>query len=95
MAKLVKPLDAEEATLDIEAALIKYLGKGKARTLRVEKFGGYPGKQSRRIAFNIVLRREGTDELQKHPIVLRVSSRDARQLSKLLGQMADEADGIA
>ena len=94
MAKQVRPVDTKEATLDIDGDIAKYFGKGTARTMRVEKFGGYPGKQSRRISFNIVLGREGAEELEKHPIVLRVSSRDARQLAKLFAQMADEADGI-
>jgi hypothetical protein len=94
MGKQVKPLDAKEASLDIDADIAKYFGRGTARTMQVEKFGGYPGKQSRRISFNIALRREGAEELEKHPIVLRVSSRDARQLAKLFAQMADEADGI-
>ena len=95
MAKVVKPLDHEEATLDIEESLAKFLGKGSARTFQIEKFGGYPGKRSRRIAFGIVLHRSGAKALPQHPVVLRVSSRDARQLAKLFAQMADEADGIA
>jgi hypothetical protein len=95
MANNVKPLDPKEATLDIDTEVVKHLGKGPARTLEVEKFGAFPGKQSRRIAFNIVLRRSGREELQKHPVVLRVSSRDARQLARLFAQAADAADGIA
>jgi hypothetical protein len=95
MSKVVKPLDHEEATLDIEESVAEFLGKGAARTFQIEKFGGYPGKQSRRIAFDIVLHRSGAKALPKHPVVLRVSSRDARQLAKLFAQMADEADGIA
>jgi hypothetical protein len=92
MGKYLKPLDSKEATLDVDAEILKQLGKGPVRTLQIDRFGGFPGKNSQRIAFNIVL--QGSEELEKHPVVLRVSSRDARQLGKMFKQMADLAEGI-
>ena len=94
MAKEVKPLDADEATLQIDPEIAGYFAKGAARAHGVEKFGFHPGRQSRRVSFVIQLRRDGSKELQKHPIALRLSSRDARQISKQLKQAADAADGI-
>jgi hypothetical protein len=94
LGKYLKPLDAKEATLDVDSEVLKQTGKSGARTLQIEKFGGFPGKNSRRIAFNIVLQGGDAEEMQKHPVVLRISARDARQLSKLFKQMADAADGI-
>jgi len=94
MAKQVKPLDPAEATLEIDPEIMGFFGKGAERARQVEKFGCHPGKQSRRISFVIFLRRDGAAELQKHPVALRLSSRDARQLAKILGQAADDADGI-
>jgi hypothetical protein len=81
--------------VEIDPEIVGYFTKGAGRSREIEKFGGYPGKQSRRISFVIFLRRNGSRELHKHPIALRLSSRDARQLAKLFAQMADEADGIA
>ena len=94
MALQIKPLDPEAATLDVEAEIAKFFGKGHARTHKIEKLSGHPGKQSHRVAFAIHLRRDGAKDLQKFPIVLRVSSRDARRLGRMLTQMADEAEGI-
>ncbi len=94
MGKYLAPLDAKEATLDVDPEVLKEAGKGAARKLQIEKFGGFPGKNSRRIAFNVVLQGADADSMKKHPVVLRVSARDARQLSKLFKQMADLADGL-
>ena len=94
LGKYIKPLDAKEATLDVDSGVLKQTGKGAARSLQIEKFGGFPGKNSRRIAFNIVLQGGEAEEMAKHPVVLRISSRDARQLGKMFKQMADLADGI-
>jgi hypothetical protein len=95
MAKQVKPLDPAEATLEIDPEVAAHLGKGAARARTIEKFSGHPGKRSRRISFVIHLSRDGSRALQKHPVALRLSSRDARQLAKLFTLMADESDGIA
>jgi hypothetical protein len=92
MGKYVKPLDPKEATLDVDSEVQKQLGKGSMKSVRIAKFGGFPGKNSQRIAFNLVL--EGADDLEKHPVVLRISSRDARQLGRLFAKMADLAEGI-
>jgi len=94
LGKYVKPLDANEATLDVDSEVLKQTGKSGARSLQIEKFGGFPGKNSRRIAFNVVLKGGAAEEMAKHPVVLRISARDARQLSKMFQQMADVADGI-
>ena len=94
LGKYVKPLDANEATLDVDSEVLKQTGKSGARSLQIEKFGGFPGKNSRRIAFNVVLKGGAAEAMAKHPVVLRISARDARQLSKMFQQMADVADGI-
>jgi hypothetical protein len=94
MGKYLTPLDAKEATLDVDPEVLKQTGRGAARTLQIAKFGGFPGKNSRRIAFNVVLGGGDAEQMKKHPVVLRVSARDARQLSRLFKQMADLADGI-
>ena len=95
MAKQVKPLDPTEATLELDPEIFPFFGKGPARTRQIEGFDFHPGKQSRRTSFVIYLAREGSQELHKHPVVLRLGSRDARQLGKLFKQMADSAEGIA
>ena len=94
MAKQVKPLDPSEATLEIDPEIIAFFGKGPARTRPIEAFDCHPGKQSRRTSFVIYLSRGGSRELHKHPIALRLSSRDARRLGRMFTQMADTADGI-
>lgn len=95
MAKQVKPLDPSEATIEVDTELLECFGKGAARTRRVEGFECHPGKQSRRTSFVVHLSRGGSREVHKHPIVLRLSSRDARQLGRLFAKAADDADGIA
>jgi hypothetical protein len=95
MGKLVKPLDPSEATLELDPEIFAFFGKGPARTRQIEGFDCHPGKQSRRASFVIYLSRAGSKELHKHPVVLRLSSRDARQLGRLITKMADDADGIA
>jgi hypothetical protein len=95
MAKQIKPLDPSEATIEIDPELLAFFGKGAARTRQIEGFECHPGKQSRRTSFVIHLSRGGSREVHKHPIALRLSSRDARRLGRLFKQLADEADGIA
>jgi len=94
MANQVKPLDPSEATLEIDPEILSFFGKGAARTRQIEGFACHPGKQSRCTSFVIYLSRGGSKEIYKHPIALRLSSRDARRMGKLFTQMADTADGI-
>ena len=94
MAKQLKPLDPSEATLEIDPEILAFFGKGAERTRQIEGFDCHPGKQSRRTSFVIHLSRGGSREFHKHPIALRLSSRDARQLGRLFTKMADDADGI-
>ncbi len=95
MATQVKPLDPSEATLEIDPEILTFFGRGPARTRPIEGFACHPGKQSRRTSFVIYLSRGGSREIYKHPVALRLSSRDARRLGKMFTQMADSADGIA
>lgn len=95
MAIQVTPLDPKQATLQVKADLAKILGEIGPMSLQIEKVSAHPGRNSRRIAFNIRFRRKGAEEPEKEPVVLRFSSRDARQLAKVLAQAADEADRLA
>lgn len=94
MATLVKPLDPTEATLEIDPEISAVFGKGAARTRQIEGFACHPGRQSHRTSFVIYLNRGGLREVQKHPIAIRLSSRDARRLGRMFAQMADMAEGI-
>jgi hypothetical protein len=94
MAKQVKPLDPSEATLELDPEMLAFFGKGTARTRQIEGFDCHPGRQSRRTSFVIYLSRAGSREIHKHPIALRLSSRDARRLGRMFTQMADTAEGI-
>jgi len=95
MAIQITPLDPKQATLQIKADLAKILGESGSASLQVAAVSAHPGKNSRRIAFNIRFRRKGAAEAEKEPVVLRLSSRDARQLAKVMAQAADEADRLA
>jgi hypothetical protein len=94
MAKQIKPLDPPEASIEVDPELLQFFGKGPARTRQIEGFECHPGKQSRRTSFVIYLSRGGSREVHKHPITLRLSSRDSRQLGRLFTELADAADGI-
>lgn len=94
MANQVKPLDPSEATLEIGPEILAYFGKGAARTRQIEGFAFHPGKRSHCTSFVIYLSREGSREVYKHPVALRLSSRDTRRLGRMFTQMADTADGI-
>ena len=95
MAKQMKPLDPSEATLELDPEIFSFFGKGPARTRQIEGFDCHPGKQSHRGSFIIYLHRAGSKEMYKHPVVVRLSSRDARQLGRMFTKMADEAEGIS
>jgi len=95
MAIQITPLDPKQATLQIKADLARILGESGPASLQVAAVSAHPGKNSRRIAFNIRFRRKGAEEAEKEPVVLRLSSRDARQLAKVMAQAADEADRLA
>jgi hypothetical protein len=94
MANQITPLDPKQSTLQVRAGLAQILGETGPTSLQIEKVSAHPGKNSRRIAFNVRVRRKGADEPEKLPVVLRFSSRDVRQLAKLFAQAADEADRI-
>lgn len=94
MANQITPLDPNQSTLQVKAGLAQILGETGPMSLQIEKVSAHPGKNSRRIAFNVRVRRKGADEPEKLPVVLRFSSRDARQLARLFVQAADEADRI-
>ena len=94
MVNKMKALDPSEATLEIGPEILAFFGKGVARTRQVEGFACHPGRQSHRTSFVIYLNRGGSREMFKHPIALRLSSRDARRLGRAFTQMADTAEGI-
>ncbi len=94
MKTQVKPLDPAEASVEVDPELMPFFGKGRSRVREIEGFECHPGKQSRRTSFVVHLKREGSREVQKHPIVIRLSSRDARQLGRLFTKLADAAEGV-